>query len=445
MTGKAVGLRALVALLGGALLVTAAPGPAQVDQPGGLGLPNDVKLLAPSDPSIRKATAIVNGSIITDTDVEQRLALVLAANQGRISDDERDRLRAQVLSNLIDETLEIQEAAANKITIDKSEIDSSFARIARQFKRTPEEFAKYVREQGSSAASLKRQIEGELAWRRLLGREVEPFVSVSDEEVNQVIKRMEAAKGEPEYHVGEIYMAATPVTQNQVLANAHRIVDQVRQGGSFVAYARQYSQASTAAVGGDLGWVRAEQLPDAIANMLPQLQPGQVTDPIPVGGGYSIIALIDKRQVLTADPRDAILALKQISVTFPPNTTKEQAQPIVSAFAEGLKALQGCGSVAAFAAKVHGDVIDNDQVKIRDLPPALQPIMLALRVGEATPPFGSSEDGVRALVVCGRDDPEAASIPSFDEIQSQMADQRVNMRAQRYLRDLRRDAVIDYR
>jgi peptidyl-prolyl cis-trans isomerase SurA len=71
--------------------------------------------------------------------------------------------------------------------------------------------------------------------------------------------------------------------------------------------------------------------------------------------------------------------------------------------------------------------------------------MLSLRVGEATPPFGSSEDGVRALVVCGRDDPETAAIPSFDEIQSQMEDQRVNMRAQRYLRDLRRDAVIDYR
>ena len=48
-------------------------------------------------------------------------------------------------------------------------------------------------------------------------------------------------------------------------------------------------------------------------------------------------------------------------------------------------------------------------------------------------------------VVCGRDDPAEAAIPSFDQIQSQMADERVNLRARRYLRDLRRDAVIDYR
>ena len=443
-----MGWRAPMALLG-VMLMAAVPMAASAQEDGDsaspLDLPRDVKVLAPADPSVRKATAIVNGTIITETDVDQRLALVLAANQGKINDEEKARLRIQVLSNLVDEALQIQEAAANKIVIEPKEIDGTFNRIATQFKRTPQQFADYVRSQGSSAASLRRQIEGELAWRRVLGRQVEPFVSVSDEEVNQVIKRLQASKGAPEYHVGEIFISSTPATQTQAQANAQRIVDQVRQGASFVAYARQYSEASTAAVGGDLGWVRAEQLPDAIAGVLPQLPAGQVTNPIPVGGGYSIIALLDKRQVLTSDPRDAVLALKQISITFPPNTSRAQAQPTVSAFTEGLKALQGCGKVAELAQRLKADVIDNDQVKVRDLPPALQPIMLGLRVGEASPPFGSSDDGVRALVVCGRDEPADATAPSFEEIQSQLSDERVNLRARRYLRDLRRDAVIDYR
>ncbi len=34
--------------------------------------------------------------------------------------------------------------------------------------------------------------------------------------------------------------------------------------------------------------------------------------------------------------------------------------------------------------------------------------------------------------------------PKFEQIQSQLEDQRVNKRARTYLRDLRRDAVIDY-
>jgi peptidyl-prolyl cis-trans isomerase SurA len=90
-------------------------------------------------------------------------------------------------------------------------------------------------------------------------------------------------------------------------------------------------------------------------------------------------------------------------------------------------------------------VVDNDQVKIRDLPPQLQPVMLSLRVGESSPPFGTSDTGVRALVVCGRDEPETVNEPSFEQIQSQLSEERVNLRARRYLRDLRRDAVIDYR
>jgi len=438
--------RAVVIGAAALLVSTVAPAQEAPDSTNPLDIPNDVKLLGPHDPAVRKATAIVNGTIITDTDVDQRFALVLAANQGRSIDAaERERLRAQVLSNLIDETLQIQEAAANKITIDKAEIDDTFNRIAQQFKRTPTEFAKFVRDQGSSEASMKRQIEGETAWRRLLSREVEPFVSVSDEEVNAVINRMKASKGATEYDVGEIYLSSTPATQDQVLANADRIVDQIRKGASFVAYARQYSEASTAAAGGRLGWVRAEQLPEPLAAALGQMAPGQVSNAIPVGGGYSIIAMLDRRQVLTADPRDTVLALKQMTITFPAGSSRESASPRVSAFASALKTIQGCGSVAAIAKQVGAEVVDNDAIKIRDFPPQLQEIMSGMRVGEVTPPFGSVEEGVRALVICGRDEPEAAGVPSFDEIQNQMSEQRVNLRARRYLRDLRRDAVIDYR
>src|SRR3954453_19967824 len=81
---------------------------------GGLNLPKDITVFGNRDPNVRTATAIVNGTIITQTDVDQRLALVVAANGGKLPDEERERLRLQVLRNLIDETLQIQEAAAQK-------------------------------------------------------------------------------------------------------------------------------------------------------------------------------------------------------------------------------------------------------------------------------------------------------------------------------------------
>ena len=67
-------------------------------------------------------------------------------------------------------------------------------------------------------------------------------------------------------------------------------MEQLKNGASFQGYARQYSEASTAAVGGDLGWVRPEQLPTALATVLKQMGPGSISNPIPVSGGVSIIA-----------------------------------------------------------------------------------------------------------------------------------------------------------
>lgn len=412
---------------------------------GSLNLPSDLTVFGTSDPAVHKATAIVNGTIITDTDIDQRLALVLVANGGKIEGEERQRLRLQVLRNLIDETLQIQEAKANDITVSREEIDQTFNRIAGNFRKPPKEFGSYLSEVGSSAGSMKRQIEGELAWRRLLGRRVEPFISVGDEEVRAVLGRLNAEKGATEYRIGEIFLSGNPATINETHANADRIVDQLRKGASFAAYARQFSEASTAAVGGDLGWVRGEQLPTELATAAAEMQPGMVSNAIANSGGFSIIALVDKRQVLTTDPRDSTLSLKQVSIKFAPNDTETTAAPKVEAFANAMKQVSGCGSVEALAQKIGGDVVDSDQVKIRDLPPALQQMMVDLQIGQATQPFGSLKDGVRSLVLCGRDDAVASNGPSFDQIYAQMEEERVNRRARRYLRDLRRDAVVEYR
>jgi peptidyl-prolyl cis-trans isomerase SurA len=412
---------------------------------GGLSLPSNPQFFAKEDPNHRKATVVVNGEIITGTDVDQRVALIVAASGGKIGEEELQRLKLQVLRNLMDETLQIQEAKVQDVSIDESEVDQTYARIAQQnFGQDTKAMDGYLAKIGSSPASLRRQIRGELSWQRLLRRNVQPFVNVSDDEVRDVIKRMKEAKGTEEYRVGEIFLSATDENRAAVLENAKKIVDQLRQGGSFQAYARQFSEASTAAVGGDLGWIRLAQLPSELGAAVQALSPGQLVGPVETRGGFSILVQLDKRQVLTADPRDALLSLKQVSIAFPKGTTEPQATAKAKQFADAMKGARGCGTVDGIAQSLGAEVVTNDQMKARDLPAQLQQLVLGLSLGETTPPFGSIEDGVRVLMLCGRDDPKAAGEPDFEQIQSQIEDERVNKRAQTYLRDLRRDAVIDY-
>jgi peptidyl-prolyl cis-trans isomerase SurA len=353
-------------------------------------------------------------------------------------------VRAQVLRNLIDETLQIQEAARQEINVEDREVDEYFNRFSRNFNQSPTAFAAYLRSVGASDRSLKRQIRGELAWQRLQRRQIEPFVTVGEDEVRAILDRIQSSQGQTEYRVAEIYISATPETQAAAQANAARLVQQIRAGASFGAYARQFSEASTAAVGGDLGWVRAEQLPDEIANVVRQMPVGAVSDPLPVSGGFSVIALADARRLGQADPRDARLSLIQMSIALPAGTPQAQAQARARLLAERSQNMGGCGGAAAAASAIGAEVVSNDQVRVRDLPAPLQQPLLGLGVGQATPPFGS-EERVSVLVLCGRDEPPPVSAPNPERVMETLMEQRVNQRAQRYLRDLRRDAVIDYR
>jgi peptidyl-prolyl cis-trans isomerase SurA len=427
----------------------AAPAPAAQTasqrQAAALQLP-DLTVYGNFDPNVRKATAIVNGDIITDTDVDHRLALVLIANSGRVSAEEREVLRLQVLRNLIDEKLQIQEAAEQEVVVPEAEVEQAYGRVAANFRQSREAFEAFLRENGSSPASIKQQIRAEMTWQRLLRRRVEPFINVGDDEVQAVIRKLEEAKGKDEFRVGEIFLSATPETMDRVMADARRIVEQVRGGASFVAYARQFSEASSAALGGDLGWVRAEQLNPALQGIVASLPRGSVSDPVPVAGGVNIIALVDKRQVLAADPSNAILSLKQLTLPIPAGMSEPEARKLAADLQARTRNMGGCGRADEVARSVGAEVVTNDQLRLGDLPQQLQQILSQMPVGAATPPFGSPQDGLRVLVLCGRDDPQAsASLPSFDQVYGQLNDARVNSAARRYLRDLRRDAVIDYR
>lgn len=409
----------------------------------GLDLPSNLQIFGKADPNIRKPTAIVNDVVITGTDVDQRVAMIVGLQKLAIKPEERDQLKLAMLRQLIDETLQIQEAKANEITVDPKEIEDGFKRVSRNFGRTPEEMRTWLKQNGSSERSVKRQIEAEMAWSRLLRRRVN--INVGEAEVNAMLKRMEEAKGSDEFHVFEIYRNATSDRAQEVFTEMQKMIQQMRDGTPFDYLARTYSETTTKSVGGDLGWIRPVMLPDQLAKAVQEMQPGQVAGPIELPTGFSILYLAEKRQVGMPNPLDAQLSLRQLTITFAAGTSEAQATKRAGDFATATQAIKGCGDVAKIAAAQNAEVVDRDGITLGSLPPALQNLIMPLQVGQVTQPFGTIQDGVRVLVICGRDEPKVANLPSAEQLQEQIEDQRINLRAQRMLRDLRRDALVEYR
>lgn len=445
---KARPIRAMVLALGSAAIATAALAQTVEDQSlpdVGLNIPKNLQIFGKRDPNVRKATAIVNDAVITGTDVDQRVNLILAANTLKLNERELATLRLQVLGSLIDETLELQEAKAADIKVTPEEVDQRLALVAKNFNKSLPEFRAFLRNAGSSDRSLRRQIEAELAWNRYLRRRIGSLINVGDAEVKSILARLEAQKGQTEFHVKEIYLRATPEQQAQVFAETRALMQEIQSGKRSFEQAAERSEATTKAVGGDLGWVKADQLPETLAQAASEMGINQLAGPIEVPGGFSILYVVDKRKVLTADARDAVLSLRQVSIAFPKGITEAEASQRVSAFATAIKSIRGCGEVQKVAAELQAEVVDNDSVKIRQLPPQLQEMLASLNVGEATQPFGSPTDGVRSLVVCGRAEAEAGDLPGIEQMRNQMEQQAINLRADHKLRDLRRDAIIEYR
>jgi len=452
---KAAGIGRRIGFAGTAMLaimVAISGVPAQTVEdnsvpPVGLDIPANMQIFGKVDPNVRKPTALVNGTVITGTDVDQRVNLIIAVNQLQLKPEEVDRLKLQILRSLIDETLQIQQAKTAEITVSAEELNQSYARVTQQFQKTEPEMRAYLRSIGSSERTLRRQIEAELAWQRYLRRKVESTIAVSDEEVKAFIERTIKAKGTSEYHLKEIYLSATPDRAQQVFDNMRQMIQAIEKGEKPFDYYAQFTESSARAQQGDLGWISTSQLsylPDSLSQAAQKLGVGEVAGPIEVPGGFSILYLVDKRTVGESNPRDAKLTLKQLTVHFPAGTTQAGATARVADLEKATRALQGCGTVAKVAADLNAEVVDNDSVVVKQLPPKLQDMVLAMQIGQATPWFGTPEDGVRTLVLCGRDDPQVA-IPQPDQISDQITTARVNKRAEAVLRDLRRDAVIEYR
>jgi peptidyl-prolyl cis-trans isomerase SurA len=293
-----------------------APRPAPQQAPAAQAQPgNPAAVAAPLAPPSARSTegiaAVVNDDIISMSDLTARLQLAMVSSGLPNTPETRQRLTPQVLRGLVDERLQLQEATRANMAVTAKEIDEAFGRVAEQNHMQRDQLEKMLASQGVPRSTLESQIRATIAWGKLVQRRLRPSIEIGQEEIDAVIQRIQANAGKPEYLAAEIFLAVdTPEREDEVRRLADRLYEQIGQGASFTAVARQFSQSAGATNGGDLGWVQQGQLPDELDTALRQLRPGQATRPIRSVTGYHILLLRDQRTVAGGNslpPRDQIM------------------------------------------------------------------------------------------------------------------------------------------
>jgi peptidyl-prolyl cis-trans isomerase SurA len=389
--------------------------------------------------------AAVNDEVISFYDLEQRLGLVISSAGLKNNIETRRRLRSQVLRTLVDESLQLQEAKRLEIEVKEKDLDVAKRLIEKQ-NRIPEgRFADFVAARRISMDAVVNQLKAEIAWTKVVNRRLRPTIQISDEEIEEVLERYQASAGKEERHVLEIYLAVDQAGQQEsVRRAAQRLVEQVRGGADFQALARQFSQGATAAQGGDIGWILEGQLSPELETALAALKPGGISSPIEAPGGFYIFVLRQKRVRGGADPLAVKVALKQIVLSLPGDAKPSVVERQQSRARDIAADISGCDDLAA-TARQHGVGKPGDlgELHIGELPDRFRSVVAGLAVGQASPPL-RTPDGLHVLVVCSRVEPKA-TIPDRDTIIDRIGRRRLTMMSRRYLRDLRRDAVVEYR
>jgi peptidyl-prolyl cis-trans isomerase SurA len=406
-----------------ALLFAASPAPAQ---------------------DVQRIAAIVNDDVISARDLERRIDFILSATGQPNNADNRRRIRDRALRGLIDERLQSQEAGRRNIRVADEEVEVRIAGLARQNNIPPERFEEFLRGAGVAKETLESQLRADIGWTKLVRARLVPTIAISDEEVNAAVQRIRDSVGQTEDSVSEIFLAVdNPDQEEEVRRTAQRLVEQIRGGAPFPAIARQFSQGTTAAAGGEVGWVQPGTLTEEVEASLRQLKRGEVSDPVRTVSGYYIVRLNDQRRIALADPADASVTLKQIMLPLPAGDGPERRNQLE--LAQQVSAtLGGCNDVEAMAKELQSsDSGSLGTLRVGDLPPAFRNAVATLAAGKVSAPV-ATDTAVHVFVVCDRNDPKEAGIDP-EQIRAGMMQRRAEMLARRYLRDLRRDAVVELR
>jgi peptidyl-prolyl cis-trans isomerase SurA len=400
---------------------------------------------ANSQQAINSIEVLVNDEPISSFDINQRLRLVIAVAGGVSSEQEFLKVREQVIRSMVDERLQIQEAKTVEMVIEDAQLDEFFRRRAQGLNQSPEQLEQALLGIGSSKKTMLDQMEAEIAWSQLVQGRLGSFVNVSDEEVEAYIQRIYDNRGKFEYRLAEIVLLVdSPEQEASVKANAEELVDRIKKGASFPDLAQQLSASSTAAVGGDLGWITADDMDPSYSKVIQELPVGDVSEPIRTAGGYVILAQRDRRRILTADPLDTQITLRQVHLT----AEQMQDDAAVAKYRAAVGNLKNqetsCGEVPQYAEAAGAEGRNEiGNLRLRDLQPELRSTVQNAEIGKASEIL-TMDDGMRVLFVCSRTEATVQE-PDFDAIYSQMEQQRLSMMGRRYLRDLRRTAIIDYR
>ena len=393
-------------------------------------------VIARSGVPSESVAAVVNDSIVTTFDVRQRMKLMLISAGQRLPMEALPQLQQQAMRDLIEEKLKLQETAKFELEIGEDEIRNEIAAMAAQSNLSHDQLVSMLEGEGISVNSLRDQIRSSIAWPQLVQGRFRDRIRVNDDEIENTLSRMREDVSKEQFLISEICIPVNDPSQvQQLYQGGLQLIDQMRRGVPFAVVAQQFSACTTAAVGGDLGWVRSGELPRELDDAVRTLPAGSVTNPIPSEGALMILAVRDKREAVVAGEPTFTLAYANADAAIGNNAARRAFDELSTADACSGRTLRvdlGEGIGFSLLENMTLDKIDQ----------RFQPIIEDLERGE-TSAVVQIDGAYHAAYVCDKD--EGLGLPSREALENRIFSRQLARIGQQYLRDIERQSMVERR
>lgn len=235
-----------------------------------------------------KIAAIVNGEIISNQDIQNRINSFLMTSQIPLNAQTKEMIAQKVLHGAIDEKIKLQAAEKEGIKIDDKDVKLAIKNFEKNNKIPEGELKNILKQANVSQKSFEEQMKADLAWIRLLKNKLRYEGNITQSEIEKALADAKKDLNTPKYNISEIFIKKEKAKDIQYL------VDNLKKDPRFELYAMKFSDSPSAAKGGNLGWINQGQLPDKLEEVIYGLKNGEISDAIPMNDGYYVIRLNQK-------------------------------------------------------------------------------------------------------------------------------------------------------
>ncbi|SEI37199.1 peptidylprolyl isomerase [Nitrosomonas eutropha] len=406
---------------------------------------NDIK-------PIDRIVAVVNEEVITQQETNELLQNTIQQLQKQnIQLPSMEVLEKQLLERLIIKRIQLQRAKEVGLSVSDNDLDQTLRRIVQDNHLTMDEFRQVLLQEGTNLSLFRDEIRDEILMSRLKEQEINSRVNVTESEIDNFLENQaNSPAANEEYRIAHILVQTSEQMDEAQIDTRHKraeaAYEDLRQGISFAQVSAEYSDATDAMQGGELGWRPLGQIGSPFAELLLQMQPGEITPVVRSPIGFHILKLLERRQqeksVTIIEQTHAQHILIKVSEIISEEDAHQLIDQIMERIHNGADFMEMAKAHSEDASASAGG--DLGWVSPGDTVPEFEQAMNALLPGQISQPVRTSF-GWHLIKVIERRSQDVSEQKQRETARKTIHARKADAVAQEWLQQLRDQAYVEYK